>query len=213
MLFIAIIDLLMNSNQFRHRLPKSYYLNIDVVHLAKDLLGKVIYTKINHKITSGIIIETEAYKSINDKASHAYLNKRTSKNKNMYQSGGIAYVYLCYGIHCLLNIVTNKENIADAVLIRAIEPKDGIEIMESRISRNSIKTMTSGPGKLSKALGVDMSFNGKSLTLNEIWIEDQARSYSFEIEQKQRIGIEYAEEDKKLPWRFYIKNNKFVSVK
>ena len=203
----------MNSNQHRIKLPLSYYLNTNVVCLAKDLLGKVIYTNINQQITSGIIIETEAYKSVNDKASHSYLNKRTPKNENMYHTGGIAYVYLCYGIHYLLNIVTNKENIADAVLIRAIEPKDGIEIMERRISKNSIISFKSGPGKLSKALGVDMSFNGKSLSLDEIWIEDQSDAPSFEIEQKHRIGIKYAEEDKKLPWRFYIKNNKFVSVK
>ena len=203
----------MNSNQHRIKLPLSYYLNTNVVCLAKDLLGKVIYTNINQQITSGIIIETEAYKSVNDKASHAYLKRRTPKNENMYHAGGIAYVYLCYGIHHLLNIVTNKENIADAVLIRAIEPKDGIEIIEGRISQNSITSLKSGPGKLSKALGVDMSFNGKSLSQNEIWIENQSNAPSFEITQKQRIGIEYAKEDKKLPWRFYIKNNKFVSVK
>ena len=210
---IVIVNLLMNSYHYTNKLPASYYLNSDVVFLAKDLIGKVIHTNIDNNITSGMIVETEAYKSVGDKASHAYCGRRTSRNEKMYDVGGIAYVYMCYGIHYLFNIVTNKKNIPDAVLIRAIEPKHGLNIMNKRIPKPSIEFHKSGPGRLSKALGIDMRLNGKSLNSNTLWITNNTHSNSFDVVHKKRIGIHYAQEDKNLPWRFYIKNNKFVSMK
>ena len=202
----------MSLKQKSNKLSPNYYLHPEVVFLAQDLLGKIIYTNIKGQTASGMIVETEAYKSVNDQASHAYLNKRTKKNETMYYKGGIAYVYICYGIHHLFNIVTNLENIPDAILIRAIEPIDGIEIMQSRAPKRTIKKITSGPGKLSKALGINMSINGKKLTKNKIWLENYKDSSDFKIIKKPRIGISYAQGDAKLKWRFYMKNNQHVSL-
>ena len=195
------------------KLKEEYYLNEDVVSLAKDLLGKVLYTKIDNEITAGIIIETEAYFGIKDKASHAYGGRRTSRTETMYGSGGIAYVYLCYGMHNLFNIVSSKENDPHAVSIRGIEPLIGIDIIEQR--RNMLHTkgaISAGPGSAAKALGIDRTFNAKNLTGDEIWIEDHAIRYQNEdIVAAPRVGIAYAKEHALLPWRFFVKGNKYVS--
>ena len=201
----------MNINQKNNKLPLSYYPHNDVVFLAQDLLGKIIFTRIDNQITSGIIVETEAYKSTNDMASHAYMNKRTNRNEMMYSGGGVTYIYICYGIHHMLNIVTNKKNVPDAILIRAIEPLDGIKIMQSRIPSNHTNKMTNGPGKLSKALGINMDFNGSKLNNNKIWIENNPNTSKIQIIRKERVGIHCAGEDSKLPWRFYINKNKYIS--
>ncbi|MCT2409831.1 DNA-3-methyladenine glycosylase [Chryseobacterium antibioticum] len=195
------------------KLPLSYYLNQDVLFLAKDLLGKVLFTEINGDRTAGIIVETEAYFGIVDKASHAYGGRRTERTETLYHQGGISYVYLCYGIHHLFNIVTSVENEPHAVLIRAVEPLVGKEMMELRRNMPSDKaTISSGPGSAAKALGIDRSFNKKDLTENEIWIEDHGiRYFPEEIVAGPRIGVAYAQEDALLPWRFYVKGNKYVS--
>ena len=203
----------MSINQAYTKLPRSYYHNTDVVFLAKDLLGKQIFTNFNNKLTSGIIVETEAYRSIGDRASHAYLNKRTKKNKMMYSDGGVAYVYLCYGIHALFNIVTNRENIADAILVRAIEPIDGVKIMKKRSSKNKILKLASGPGKLSASLGIDINSNGEQLTADTIWIQRNKDIQDYQIAAKKRIGIHYAGDDANFLWRFYIKGSKYISKK
>ena len=148
-------------------LPSSFYQKTDVIYLAKKLLGKAIYTNINNELTAGIIVETESYRGVNDKASHAYNNKRTKKNEAMYLEGGNIYVYICYGIHHLLNVVTNKKDIPHAILIRAIEPTIGIDIMLKR--RNKKKenySLTAGPGSLTQALGISILNNMKSNYLN-----------------------------------------------
>ncbi|NII82918.1 MULTISPECIES: DNA-3-methyladenine glycosylase [unclassified Pedobacter] len=195
------------------KLKEEYYLNEDVVSLAKDLLGKVLYTKIDNEISAGIIVETEAYFGIKDKASHAYGGRRTSRTETMYGSGGIAYVYLCYGMHNLFNIVSSKENDPHAVLIRGIEPLIGIDIIEQR--RNMLHTkgaISAGPGSAAKALGIDRTFNAKNLTGDEIWIEDHAIRYQNEdVVATPRVGIAYAKEHALLPWRFFVKGNKYVS--
>ncbi|KFF25872.1 DNA-3-methyladenine glycosylase [Chryseobacterium vrystaatense] len=195
------------------KLPLSYYLNPDVLFLAKDLLGKVLFTEIDGSVTAGIIVETEAYFGIVDKASHAYGGRRTDRTETLYSKGGISYVYLCYGIHHLFNIVTSSEGEPHAVLIRAIEPLTGKEIMESRRNMPADKAaISSGPGSAAKALGIDRSFNKKPLNENEIWIEDHGIRYApEEIIAGPRIGVAYAQEDALLPWRFYIKGNKYVS--
>lgn len=195
------------------KLSLSYYSNQDVLFLAKDLLGKVLFTEINGNITAGIIVETEAYFGIQDKASHAYGGRRTERTETLYSHGGISYVYLCYGIHHLFNVVTSVENDPHAVLIRAIEPLIGKEIMESRRNMPASKAaISSGPGSAAKALGIDRTFNQKDLSGAEIWIENQHTQYSSEeIESGPRVGVAYAGEDALLPWRFWVKGNKYVS--
>lgn len=195
------------------KLQFPYYQNQDVIFLAKDLLGKVLFTEIDGEITSGIIVETEAYFGIQDKASHAYDGRRTNRTEIMYSEGGISYVYLCYGIHHLFNIVTSIKGEPHAVLIRAIEPLKGKDLMELRRNMPATKSsITSGPGSAAKALGIDRSFNGKDLTGEEIWLEDKGIRYTEdEIVATPRVGIAYAQEHALLPWRFFVKGNKYVS--
>ena len=181
------------------KLNKSYYLNDDVVVIAKDLVGKELFVRNKGETKSGFIVETEAY-SFKERACHAFDFKRTKRTETMFKEGGVAYVYLCYGIHHLFNIVTNERNYPEAVLIRAIEPKSGLA---------DKPRLTSGPGKLTRALGISIDHNSESLTGNAIWIEDVG--IRPEIEISARIGVDYAGEDAKLPWRFSIKNNKWVS--
>lgn len=195
------------------KLQFSYYLNQDVLFLAKDLLGKVLFTQIDGEITAGIIVETEAYFGVQDKASHAYGGRRTDRTETLYNQGGISYVYLCYGIHNLFNIVSSVEGEPHAVLIRAIEPLIGKEIIELRRKMAITKAaISSGPGSAAKALGIDRSFNGKDLAGEEIWIEDHGIRYTDDqIVAVPRVGVAYAQEDALLPWRFCIKGNKYVS--
>jgi len=194
-------------------LSKTYFENENVVFLAKDLIGKQLSTCIDGVLTSGVITETEAYAGQGDKACHAHLGRFTKRTKVMYESGGIAYVYLCYGIHHLFNIVTNTKGNADAILVRAIEPTLGIDIMQERRGKSKVdKTLTSGPGNISKALGISKTYNSLSVTGENIWIEDIGHNPS-NIKETTRIGIDYAGEDAALPWRFYDKDSKFVSVK
>ncbi|MCX2430362.1 DNA-3-methyladenine glycosylase [Pedobacter sp. GR22-10] len=195
------------------KLTPEYYQNEDVIALAKDLLGKVLYTHIDGQISAGIIVETEAYYGIKDKASHAYGGRRTNRTETMYSAGGVAYVYLCYGMHHLFNVVSSVKDDPHAVLIRAVEPLIGKELMEERrgmpVSRPAV---SSGPGSAAKALGIDRTFNQKDLSGNEIWIEDhQIRYMDEEIIACPRIGIAYAQEHALLPWRFFVKGNPYVS--
>ncbi|KXH84337.1 DNA-3-methyladenine glycosylase [Chryseobacterium kwangjuense] len=195
------------------KLPLSYYLNQDVIFLAKDLLGKILFTEIDGQITAGVIVETEAYFGVVDKASHAYGGRRTERTETLYGQGGVSYVYLCYGIHHLFNVVTSVEGEPHAVLVRAVEPLLGQEIMELRRKMSFTKpAISSGPGSAAKALGIDRNFNRKDLTENEIWIEDHGIRFSpEEIVAGPRIGVAYAQEDALLPWRFYVKGNTYVS--
>ncbi len=204
------------------KLPKSFYTRSDVVLIARELLGKYLVTDINDKITVGKIVETEAYCGATDRACHAHLNKKTERTKIMFEEGGVAYVYLVYGMYKLFNIVTNEYGKADAILIRAIEPIEGIETMLERRKMEKIKdingnfklkkNLTAGPGIMSLAMGIDLSEYGQDLTENRIWIEDRKEK----IEENQiiaspRVNIDYAQEDKHLPWRFRIKDNKWTS--
>ncbi|MGB0177597.1 MAG: DNA-3-methyladenine glycosylase [Owenweeksia sp.] len=195
------------------KLPLIYYCQEDVVFLAKDLIGKKLCTRIDGEYTAGIITETEAYRGWGDRACHAHAGKRTQRTEIMYKPGGVAYVYLCYGIHNLFNIITNKEDSADAVLIRAIQPVEGIEIMLKR--RNKAKVtpqLTSGPGSMSQALGLSRIHYGESLDGETVWLEnpppDQVPK---KITETTRIGIDYAGDDALLPWRFYNAESPFVS--
>ncbi len=194
-------------------LPSSFYLDHDVVKISKQLLGKYIFTNHNNQLTGGMIVETEAYAGTKDKACHAYNGKPTKRTAPMFEKGGIAYVYLCYGMHFLLNVVTNIKNIPHAVLIRAIEPKIGVDIMLIRRNKKRIdRTLTAGPGSLSQALNITKKDNFKSFFSPSIWIEDKKIIINEDdIISSKRIGVSYAKEDALLPWRFRIKNNNWTS--
>jgi DNA-3-methyladenine glycosylase len=191
-------------------LPASFYHQNDVVLIARSLLGKKLVTISEGKLTSGLIVETEAY-SYRERGCHAFNNKMTARNKVMFESGGIAYVYLCYGVHHLFNVVTNQTGKADAVLIRALQPVQGQETMLARMNTNSIKRITSGPGKLTKAMGIDRKMNGLSLVIDNLCIDECLSVSKSEIVTTTRIGIDYAGEDARLPWRFYLKDNGWIS--
>jgi DNA-3-methyladenine glycosylase len=193
------------------KLEESFYQRTDVTKIAKELLGKTLSTRINGKITSGIIVETEAYSHV-EKGCHAYMNRMTKRNEVMFNTGGYAYVYLCYGIHNLFNVVTGPQGTGNAVLIRALEPIDGIDVMKRRMDTSNIRRITSGPGKLTKALGIDRSFNSKHLTGSDVWIDDQGLIVKKQqVVASKRIGIDYAGKDADLPWRFTIDGNEWVS--
>jgi DNA-3-methyladenine glycosylase len=190
------------------KLPLSFYQRDDVVQIAKELLGKIIVTKFDGLTTSGRIIETEAYNGTVDKASHAYNGRRTARTEIMYQPGGGAYVYLCYGIHHLFNVVTNSKDIPHAVLIRGILPIKGIETILYRLNKTALThKSTAGPGTASKALGISTKHTGHSLLSNDLFIADDGYIVNPEnIIIGPRIGIDYAQEDAMLPYRFrYVK--------
>jgi DNA-3-methyladenine glycosylase len=187
------------------RLPKSFYLRDDVVKIAEDLLGKCLFTNIGGVICGGIISETEAYAGITDKASHAYNDRRTLRTEVMYAEGGISYVYLCYGIHALFNVVTNVQDIPHAVLIRGLFLFEGIKEIYLRTNKKSLKGIGDGPGKLTKSLGINIAHNNLNLSGTQIWIEDRNIDLSnYNIICSPRIGIDYAGEDAKLPYRFNL---------
>ena len=191
-------------------LKASYYLNTDVVFLAKDLIGKTLCTRINNKLTCGIITETEAYAGVTDKASHAYGGRRTNRTETMYSKGGVSYVYLCYGIHRLFNIVTNTKDIPHAILIRAIYPTKGLEEIVKRRGAKLSNNLCVGPGKVSQALGIDLMHNNLYLTGKEIWLQDdQVKINENDIQTGPRIGVDYAGEDAKQPYRFWTTNYNF----
>jgi DNA-3-methyladenine glycosylase len=197
---------------FSMKLSKDFYTRSDVVLIAKELLGKKICTRINGNITSGIIVETEAYRGTGDKACHANENKRTQRTKIFYEQGGFAYVYLCYGIHHLFNIITNEKDKADAVLIRAVQPIEGIDIMLQRRNFSEPKfNLTAGPGAMSQAMGITTQHYGIELTGDTIWLEEHLNIISREIIASPRVGVGYAGEDALLLWRFRIKDNEWVS--
>jgi DNA-3-methyladenine glycosylase len=195
------------------KIPHSFYLSTDVVSISKSLLGKYLFTCINNLTTGGYIVETEAYNGIIDRASHAFGNRKTTRTQTMFQEGGIAYIYLCYGIHEMLNVVTSVEGQPHAVLIRAIEPVTGIDIMQARRNMEKVKpNITAGPGSVAKALGISRNLNGISLQSDALWIEDRGLSFTDEqIAAVPRIGVAYAGQDALLPYRFYVKGNIYVS--
>lgn len=196
------------------KLDRTFYGQADVVQVAKDLLGKILVTNFD-VLTAVRITETEAYNGTTDKASHAYGSRRTKRNEIMYSSGGTAYIYLCYGVHSLFNVVTNKMDIPDAVLIRAGEPVFGLEKMLIRTGKPALtKSLTSGPGNLAKALGINYLDSGISLLESLIYILDDGKIIQpDQMFATQRVGVDYAEEDAFRPYRFYWSNHKFISKK
>jgi len=197
------------------KLEAEFYERKDVVKIARELLGKILVTNWKGITTSGRIVESEAYAGIIDKASHASGGRRTNRNEIMYGEGGFVYVYLCYGIHHLFNVVTNSKEIPHAILIRALDPIDGIGQMLLRTRKKKLDhSLTRGPGNVSKALGILTKHSGLSLLSDRIFICDDGGSYSKkEIAASPRIGVDYAGKDALLPYRFYVKGNPFVSGK
>jgi DNA-3-methyladenine glycosylase len=195
------------------KLTIEFYEREDVLKIARDLLGKILITKFDAIITSGKIVETEAYTGFTDKASHSFGGKRTARNEYMYASPGIAYVYICYGMHHLFNVVSNKKNIPDAVLVRAVEPVEGIDTMLLRTGKLKLdNTLTKGPGNVGKALGISKAHSGLNLLGNKIYIADNNVYYNEnEIGISKRIGVESAGEAALYPYRFFVKGNKYVS--
>ncbi len=196
------------------KLQPDFYRRPDVVQVSRELLGKVLCTQIKDApLTSGIIVETEAYCGHNDKACHANDGLRTRRTEIMYRAGGVAYVYLCYGIHHLFNVVTNVQDRADAVLVRAIRPVDGSAAMLTRRSFDTLSPkVTAGPGRLTQALGIKTKMSGTELDGSDIWIEDRQHPVADEkIACGPRIGVDYAGEDAQRPWRFFLKESRWVS--
>ncbi|MGN6617219.1 MAG: DNA-3-methyladenine glycosylase [Ilyomonas sp.] len=198
-----------------YKLDNSFYQRNDVVKIARELLGKILVTYFDNILTAARIVETEAYKGVIDKASHAYGNRRTDRTEIMYGAGGVAYVYLCYGIHHLFNVVTNVANTPHAILIRAAEPIVGLEDMLIRTGKKKADyTLTKGPGNVSKALGIYKHHTSLDLTDNTIFIVDDGYKLSKQnIVATARIGVDYAGADALLPYRFFIKDNPYVSGK
>ncbi|MDI3320208.1 DNA-3-methyladenine glycosylase [Pinibacter soli] len=197
------------------KLDKAFYEREDVVKIAKQLIGKVLVTTFDGVVTCGRIVETEAYNGAVDKASHAYNNRRTKRTEIMFGEGGNAYVYLCYGIHHLFNVVTNVKDVPHAVLIRAIEPLEGIDTMLERMKKTKLDfSIGRGPGNVSKALGIATHHSGNTLFGKDIYIADDGFKVSSKnIIASKRIGVDYAAEDALLPYRFYLKENGYVSGK
>ncbi len=195
-------------------LPLGFYLRDNVVIIAKDLLGKVLVTNWENQKTSGRIIETEAYAGEIDNASHASKG-RTARTNVIFGQGGTAYVYLCYGIHQMFNIVTNKAGTAHAILIRAVEPLEGIDIMMQRTGKKVLdETLTRGPGNVGKAFGFHTSQCGVSLQSKDLYIfDDEYKVPKTDIGTSPRIGVDYAGEHAAWHYRFFIRGNNYVSGK
>jgi DNA-3-methyladenine glycosylase len=198
-------------------LGPDFYIRNDVKLIARELLGKVLVTVIDGKLTSGMITETEAYQGVTDMASHAYGGRFTKRTEVMYYAGGVAYVYLCYGIHSLFNIVTNRKGIPHAVLVRAIEPIDGKDIILTRLGKKLLtKGSSNGPGKVSKMLGIDYKISGLSLTQVNTILQPVEKPTIFlestkstpidaEVKTIPRVGVNFARADADLPYRFIYK--------
>jgi DNA-3-methyladenine glycosylase len=198
-----------------NRLSRVFFLRENVELIAKELLGKFLFSRVSGHVAGGMIVETEAYRGPDDKASHAFNNKRTSRTEPMFAMGGTSYIYLCYGIHHLFNVVTAPEGIPHAILIRAIEPTANIPIMLKRRGIFKLqRRLTAGPGTLTQALGLTTGFSGFDMmeTESPVWIMDHGIVIpEEEIIASPRVGVDYAEECKDWPWRFRILNSKWTS--
>ena len=195
------------------KLPISCYQRPDVVQIARELVGKYLFTRLDGVLTGGRIVETEAYAHVGDQACHSHLGRYTSRTRVMYEAGGVAYCYLIYGRYTLFNIITNAAGRADAVLIRGLEPVEGLaEMMLRRGLTQPARNLTAGPGLLTQALGITTRHYGTDLTGDLIWLEDHRETVSAEqLVASPRVGIDYAGADAALPWRFRLQGSPWVS--
>lgn len=207
-----IFDEVRANSTMRRKLPREFYTRANVLTVARELLGKLLVVPSEDGTrVSGMIVETEAYRGPKDRASHAFGGRRTKRTETMYGPGGTAYVYFVYGMYYQFNVVTNERETPHAVLIRALEPVDGLELMRQRRHNQPDHNLTNGPGKLCIALGIDRRLDCADLLRADVWIEEGERLTSRRIASGPRIGIDYAEEWVGKPWRFWIRGNRFVS--
>lgn len=197
------------------RLPREFYTCADTLVVARELLGKrLVVPAPDGTRVSGRIVETEAYLGVEDKAAHSYNNRRTARTETMYAAGGAAYVFLVYGMHHQFNVVTGATGVPHVVLVRALEPDEGVELMRLRRPVKADKDLTNGPGKLCQALGIDRGFDKADLLDKRVWLEDVGHHPAREeIAAGPRVGIDYAAEYAAKPWRFWLKGNAHVSRK
>lgn len=196
------------------KLPRRFYLRDDTLEIARDLLGKLLVVPAGTgERVSGMIVETEAYLGAIDKAAHSYGNRRTTRTETMFAIGGTVYIFFIYGMYYQFNVVAGKIGSPHAILIRAVAPVENIEIMRGRRGAMKDINLTSGPGKLCIALGIDKTFNNADLLGDKIWLENYKTFSDAETCAGKRVGIDYAEEFAEKPWRFWVKNNSFVSRK
>ena len=194
------------------KLPREFYTRPDVLEVARDLLGKkLVVANRNGSRTAGIIVETEAYRGPDDRASHAWNGRRTQRTETMYGAGGTAYVYFVYGMYNQFNVVTNVAEIPHAVLVRALDPVEGLETMRRRRRGRSEYELTSGPGRLCLAMGIDRKLDKADLLGDRVWVEEGISISPQKIARGPRVGIDYAEKWVMKPWRFWVKDNPFVS--
>ncbi len=195
------------------KLPIDFFDREDVVQIAKELLGKILLTNLDGEVTSGRIVETEAYVAHIDKASHSFNGRRTAKNEHMYADPGTVYIYICYGMHQMMNVVTNKKDVPDAILIRALDPLEGVQEMLKRSHKKNVDfTLTRGPGNVGRSLGIHKNHSGDLIHSKHIFMLDDGYAVEQEmIGASKRIGVESAGADALLPYRFYVKGNKNVS--
>lgn len=202
------------TNIFQAKLPREFYTRPDVLKVARDLLGKLLVVPAaNGKRVSGMIVEVEAYRGPQDRASHAYGGRRTKRTETMYQMGGFAYVYFVYGMYYQFNVVSNVRDIPHAILVRALQPVEGIEEMRKRRHTHPDHNLTNGPGKLCIAMGIDRKLDRADLLGDRVWLEDYETINPRKIARGPRIGIDYAAEWISKPWRFWIRDNSYVSRK
>jgi DNA-3-methyladenine glycosylase len=195
-----------------NKLPSEFYTRSDVLEVARDLLGqKLVVPTQNGTRVAGIIVETEAYRGPQDRASHAYNGRRTKRTETMYGVGGTAYVYFVYGMYNQFNVVTNVADVPHAILVRSVEPAEGLEIMRARRPGRSEYALTSGPGRLCLAMGIDRKLDKADLLGERVWIEEAVSISPRQIARGARVGIDYAEDWIKKPWRFWVRDNPFVS--
>ncbi|MCW5959107.1 MAG: DNA-3-methyladenine glycosylase [Pyrinomonadaceae bacterium] len=202
------------------KLSREFYTREDTLQVAQDLLGKllVVPTASGERV-SATIVETEAYLGAIDKAAHSYKNRRTKRTETMYGIGGTAYIFFVYGMYFQFNVVAGEAETPHAILVRAVEPLENIEVMRARRIAKSKdphvkmpdKNLTSGPGKLCIALGIDKSFDREDLLGKKVWLEEGKEIPKNQIVSGKRIGIDYAAEFAEKPWRFWVKDNLFVS--
>jgi DNA-3-methyladenine glycosylase len=196
------------------KLERDFYTRADTLRVARELLGKrlVVPSETGARV-SGRVVEVEAYLGVEDRAAHSYGGRRTRRTETMYAAGGTAYVFFVYGMHHQFNVVTGPEGLPHALLVRAVEPLEGTELMRARRPVSKERELTNGPGKLCRALGIDLTFDGEDLTQGErVWLEETGETFRPEqVAAGPRIGVAYAAEDALKPWRFWVKENVFVS--
>jgi DNA-3-methyladenine glycosylase len=198
------------------RLGRDFYTRADTLRVARELLGKrLVVPSQTGARASGLVVETEAYLGVEDRAAHSYGGRRTRRTETMYAAGGTAYVFFVYGMHHQFNVVTGPEGLPHAVLVRAVEPEEGIESMRERRPVSKERELTNGPGKLCRALGLDLTFDGEDLTAGtRVWLEETGVKLKPEqVADGPRIGVAYAAEDALKPWRFWVEGNEYVSRK